>query len=98
MQTALFDQATLEAKFQEFHSDNPKVYEELLALANQARSRGRHRIGIGMLFEVLRWNRYLTTTDPDFKLNNNYRSRYARLLMDNHPELQGLFETRELKS
>jgi hypothetical protein len=53
-----------------------------------------------MLFEVMRWNWFMTTTDPDsdFKLNNNYRSRYARKLMDEYPELDGIFEVRELKA
>jgi len=51
-----------------------------------------------MLWEVLRWNRFLATADPEaWKLNNNYHSRYARLLMTNNPELAGVFELRELK-
>jgi hypothetical protein len=48
--------------------------------------------------EVVRFHRALETTDPDFKLNNNYSSRYARILMDEEPELAGFFQTRELKS
>jgi hypothetical protein len=100
--TTLFDVdnmphlATPREKFEAFHQANPKVYEELEALAGEMVTRGRKRIGIGMLFEVLRWNYYLATTDPDsdFKLNNNNRAFYARLLMDNHPDWQGLFETR----
>lgn len=83
-------------QFEKFHKENPHVYTELLALSRQAHDRGRRKIGIGMLFEVLRWNRLITTTDTKFKLNNNYRSRYARLLMDINPELEGLFEVREL--
>jgi hypothetical protein len=59
---------------------------------------GRKRLSIKMLFEVLRWEHLLTTTDPDFKMNNNYHSRYARLLMDRNPTLRGVFETRELHS
>lgn len=85
-------------KFGEFHRKNPRVYMELEALAEEAHRAGKRKIGIGMLFEVVRWNNLLQTTDVDFKLNNNYRSRYARLLMDNRPHLQGMFETRELKS
>ena len=36
------------------------------------------------------------TNDPasEFKLNNNYRSFYSRLLMEQEPELAGYFETR----
>ena len=33
----------------------------------------------------------------DFKLNNNYVSRYARLIMAQEADLEGVFETRERK-
>jgi hypothetical protein len=87
-----------ERKFQKFHQENPQVYRELAELARQAKRRGRRKIGIKMLFEVVRWNRFLQTTDKEFKLNNNLHSRYARLLMEREPELRGIFNLRELKS
>lgn len=89
---------SLEARFRQFHAENPDVYRTLAKLARQAVARGRTRMGIKMLFEVARWERFLITTDPDFKLNNNFHSRYARLLMTREPDLAGLFELRELRS
>lgn len=91
-------QTLLDAQFDKFHADNPRVFDELVKLTEQAYTKGRTKIGIGMLFEVLRWNRMIHTTDPEFKMNNNYRSRYARLIMEMHPHLDGMFEVRELKS
>lgn len=89
----------LQADFERFHRDNPRVYEELVRLARQAvAGRRLARVGIGMLWEVLRWHFWLQTTDVEFKLNNNHRSRYARLIMDSEPDLRGVFETRGLKS
>ena len=85
-------------RFRDFHRDNPEVYEELMVLVRQAMARGRKKIGIKMLWEVVRWNRFLRTTDEKYKLNNNYHSRFARLIMDNEPGLAGIFETRVLKS
>ena len=83
-----------------FHNANPKVYWELVRLAKEAKTNGHQKIGIGMLWEVMRWNLFYQKNDPnsEFKLNNNYRSRYARFVMDTNPDLVGLFETRELKS
>jgi hypothetical protein len=84
-----------------FHVKHPEVYERLVALCRHARSRGRRRIGIGMLWEVLRWERILDgLPDPgeDRKLNDHYRSRYARLIMEREPDLKGIFETRALRS
>lgn len=88
---------SIDEAFAAFHAENPHVYAELKMLALRARRRGASRIGIGMLFEVLRWRRTLRTDGDDFKLNNNYRSRYARML-NTEPELAGCFETRELRA
>lgn len=87
---------TIEETFWRFHHDNPHVYDELVRLARRARSRGAGRIGIGMLFEVLRWQHTINTTGHPFLLNNNWRSYYARLIMNQEPELDGIFETRRL--
>ena len=92
------DGSFADRRFREFHRDNPEVYEELMVLVRQALARGRKKIGIKMLWEVVRWNRFLRTTDEKYKLNNNYHSRYARLIMNNELGLAGIFETRELKS
>ena len=83
--------------FMEFHEANPEVYQELRKLSLDLVDHGRERYGIGGLFEVLRWHRAMRTTDDeqeDFKLNNNYRALYARLLMLVEPRLRGFFETR----
>lgn len=88
---------TIREAFEAFHKANPHVYRMLRDLALPHARRGQ-KIGIGMLFEVLRWRYYLQTSGDDFKLNNNYRSHYARLLMENEPALRGAFETRELRS
>jgi hypothetical protein len=84
--------------FREFHRDNPDVYRELMQLVREALRRGRKKMGIKMLWEVARWNRFLRTNDEKYKLNNNYHSRYARLIMQKEPGLAGIFDTRELKS
>ena len=89
----------LAASFLAFHEANPEVYAQLVKLARQAKARGRTKMGIGMLWEVLRWHFWLETKgDAEFKLNNNHRSRYARLIMGLEADLLGVFETRELRS
>jgi len=90
---------SLEARFWSFHHENPRVYERLTKLARQAKRAGRDRIGVSMLWEVLRWEYAMKTTAGDgFKLNNSYRSRYARLIMLQEKDLDGLFFVRELKT
>lgn len=82
-------------KWVEFHYANPQVYYELRSLALKLVAKGHTTGAIGMLFEVVRWNRALRTTDEDFKLNNNYRAYYARLLAINEKKLANFFKLRE---
>lgn len=89
---------TIEEKFQKFHQENPQVYRQLEKMSWQLLNAGQRKVGIGMLFEVMRWRSMLRTTGDEYKLNNNYRSRYVRLLIDNNPEFESLFETRQLHS
>jgi hypothetical protein len=99
MTTATVETKTLDEKFQEYHEDNSHVYQALVRLARGLKDQGYKRVGIKMLWETMRYRLMIETDDLDgFKLNNNYPSRYARMMMDNEPELQGFFEIRELKS
>lgn len=84
-------------RFEDFHRDNPQVYAELLKLAKRAAARGCTRLGIKCLWESVRYNLSVSTYSPDgYKLNNDFTARYARLLMEQEPELAGLFETRAM--
>lgn len=83
-----------EPKFLEFHNTNPHVYEKLVGLARQAKSKGHNRIGIRMLWEVLRWDTMINTKSTDFKLNDHFHSYYARMIMATNPDLVGIFEVR----
>jgi len=92
------ERLTIQERFEEFHYNNPMVYHNLMLLINSAKLRGMKKIGIGMVYEVLRWNYYMRTSDPNSccKLSNDYRSRYSRLIMQKNPELKGFITTKEL--
>lgn len=80
--------------FQQFHRDNPHVYTNLVNLTREGIAQGRERIGMKMLFEVLRWNTPLNTSGEDFKLNNNYTAFYARMIEARNPDCRGIFGMR----
>lgn len=83
-------------RFELFHEKNPQVYEELKSLALDLVDLGHVKIGIAMLWEVLRWQHAMRTRDDQgYKLNNDYRAPYARLLMKNDSRLAGVFEIRK---
>lgn len=82
-------------QFERFHAENPGVYTTLVRLAREwIGHTGRHKLGIKTLYERARWEIALATSDPDYKLNNNYTAYYARLLMRENPDLAGLFDLR----
>lgn len=87
---------SIQEKFQEFHAEHPEVYAHLVRLARTAHQKGRTKLGIKMLYEVVRWNVWLETgTKP--KLSNSYHARYARLIMRQEADLNGIFDLRELR-
>jgi hypothetical protein len=87
----------IERDFKLFHEANPHVYAELEELARRWwEKRHPRRMGIATIYETARYNRHLSTNSPKgFKLNNNFRALYARLLIAHHPEWDGVIETRE---
>lgn len=86
---------TTAKKFEQFHADNPLVYDTLCRLARAwVRRTGRYKLGINSLIERVRWEIAINTNDPEFKVNNNYAPYYARLIMTTEPDLAGIFELR----
>lgn len=86
---------TMTEAFAAFHAANPRVYTELVRLAHEwCWHTGRNKLGIKTLYERTRWEIAIATSDPDFKLNNNYTAFYARLIMHQEPDLAGLFTLR----
>jgi len=93
------DFRSIDEQFNDFHATNPHVYALLCGLARQAKQAGHTKLGMGQLFEVLRWNQTVGTGRQvnEFKLNNNYRSRYARLIMSQEEDLHDIFTIRQLQ-
>lgn len=90
--------ATIQQRFEAFHAANPWVYDALVRLTHDWVRRGNPRIGIGMLTEIIRWQYGRRTAGDAFKINNNFRSRYVRLMIAEHPEWASVFSTRELQA
>lgn len=89
---------SIQQRFEAFHASNPWVYQAFCQITDDWIARGKGRIGIGMLTEILRWQYGRQTRGDDFKINNNFRSRYVRLMVAEHPEYAEVFQTRELRA
>lgn len=90
---------SIQERFERFHAQNPHIYVKLVRMARLLRSKGHRHLAIGMLWEITRFDRAATMeADGDWSLNDHYRSRYARLIMDTEPDLEAAFEIRELRA
>jgi hypothetical protein len=90
---------SIRKNFERFHRENPHVYVLLVQYARQVKAAGVTHYAIATLFERVRWHLTIDTKSRDgFKLNNNYRAHYARLIMAQEHDLAGLFELREIHS
>lgn len=83
-----------QADFDRYHRENPSIYAKLVEFAQAAVKAGATHIGIGLLYERLRWYTKVEAVSDTFKVNNNFRAFYARKMMAEYPELNAVFETR----
>lgn len=86
---------TLSDQFERFHDANPHVYAIMCRLARAWLERfGRRKLGIQALFERARWEVWFLTSDPEYKINNNFAAFYARLIMYLEADLDEIFNLR----
>ena len=89
---------TIQEQYEAFSKEHPEVKIYLVALAFEVQRKGYANYGISPLWERMRWHFHIEQDlGEDFKLNNNYRSRYARTIMAENPKLEGFFRLRELQ-
>lgn len=85
-------------KFEQFHSDNPHVWELFKKYTMDAVNAGYKSYGVASIFERIRWHSDIETTGDTFKINNNHKAFYARMFMDEYPKHSGFFRTRIQKA
>lgn len=85
-------------RFFEFHATNPMVYEFFCQFALRAIAQ-RRKVGAKALVERIRWElNFEIQSDDEFKINNDFTSRYARKFVSDFPEYEKFIEIRQLKS
>jgi len=89
---------TIQERFEAYHKEHPEVYELVKVYAAKARAAGFTRFSINMIVERIRWYHHIEQGDHEFKIDNYFRSRYARKLMEDDPTFVGFFELRVLTS
>lgn len=80
--------------FLKFHRANPEVFHKLRDMALDLKAKGFKCWGVWNLYGHLRYTHALETGTDGYKLANGHIAYYARLLMQEVPELNGFFEIR----
>ena len=90
---------TIQQRFDAWVDANPWVVTAMETLVADWLTT-HSRVGIKQMFEVLRWEygRRFAHDDQGFRVNNDFTSRMARLLLDRHPEWAAAIETRALRA
>ena len=91
----------IDKKFMEFHTDNPHIMDSIVRYTRQLKSAGRKHFGMAAVFERIRWDYAVIIkrdTKKGFRISNDFRSRYARLVEQLYPEFKGFYRTRPISS
>ena len=95
----------IQRDFLDYHAQNPHVYKFLVHFALEARrqliQRGEMnpQYSIAAVVERARWHvNFEVKGYRDFKIDNDYRSRYSRLIQRTVPKLRGFFNLRQLRA
>ena len=109
---SLTTESKSEKDFWKFHEVNPRIYELLVHYARRwRRANTTAPVGIDLLYARIRWDFAVNTetvearrrmassegTVNNFKLSNNHKPYYARLIMEKNPDLKGIFVIKKQK-
>jgi len=99
---------TIQQAFDEYHKNNPKVYEKFKELSLLAIRKGKSKISFKLILNVIRWQHFMNVNEQTdvfldnefrkFKINDSYASRYARLFTQEFPEYEKFIEFRRLRA
>lgn len=77
-----------------FRKQNPQVWEAFVEMAKESVD-FKDRFSAEAIFNILRWNTNKRGEDGSkYKINNNYKSFFARWFMQEYPQYGEIFETR----
>ena len=88
----------LQLRFEEFHENNPHIYEKFCKYSFEALRAGKDKFSAWLVTNRIRWDEEVhTKTDEKFKISNDFIALYARKFMKDHPQHQGFFRIRPMK-
>lgn len=84
------------AEWEDYHRENPLIWQYFEKFAFEAVDRGHRKISHWLIINRIRWEVYIVTTGEEFKISNNFIAFYARYWQENHPQYRELFNTKRM--
>jgi len=83
--------------FQEFHKNNPGIYDIFQQMALYLiRDKGKKSISGKMIIELIRcWKHNIKTISNNFKIDNNFTAFYIRMFIAEYPKYIDRFDLRQ---
>jgi hypothetical protein len=67
--------------FRKFHRNNPMVFHRVVIACKELMEAGKKHYNIETILGVIRYDIDVNTVGDQFKINNNYKPFYSRMLM-----------------
>jgi hypothetical protein len=83
--------------FKRYHAENPQVYDYFKHFALMVTNR-REFYSAKCIFHRVRWETMISGIDDEYKIDDGWISHYARKFMEDYPEHEGFFKTRNRKN
>ena len=85
----------LDDKFEQYHEDNPHVYDLFKHFTFELIEHGAKHYSPQAVIERIRWHTTIQTEGDAFKINNNWSAYYSRMFMQDYPEHNTFFRKRQ---
>ena len=83
--------------FEKHHTENPEIYELFCHYAKQA-AVVKEYYSAKCIFHRVRWETQIVEKNSSFKIDDGWISHYARKFMEDFPEHDGFFSTRQRRN
>lgn len=85
-------------KFDQYDKDNPHVWNLFVKFTFQLIAIGKTRYSARGIFDRIRWETMIQTTDDPYRISNNWSPYYARKFHKAFPEHDGFFTIRPARA
>jgi len=91
------EKSKIQEAFERFDNRHPEVYELFVKFVREILAAGHNHYSAHAILLRIRWHYDIDPDhNEDFKLNNNYSSRYARKFVEDYPMHKDFFTFRSL--